>query len=111
MNAELPPMPKPGSYLVLKPDGWIGFCHTKPFHKLMEKELGADCLDTVNLKNGYVMIVDDLGAPKTLEGCPPGKNLPVNHLASAMVNFYRKTEGYVIYGPAVVVWDLDFEEP
>lgn len=111
MLPVLPSMPKPGSYLLLPSSHSVGFIHEKPTIPELHKALGCDCLDTVNLKNGYVMMVDDVGAPVTLPDAPPGKNLPVNELASAMVNFYRKTEGYIIYGPAVVVWDLDFEEP
>lgn len=41
----------------------------------LERLLGADCCDTVNLRNGWTMVVDDVGHQK---------RLPVNAKATAL---------------------------
>jgi hypothetical protein len=62
--------------------------------------IGATVLDTVNLRDGRVMIVDDLGHKK---------NLAVNERATKMYHSVCKPgTTHVIRGPVVIARDADF---
>ncbi len=63
--------------------------------KLIQAPLG---LDSVNLKDGHVMMVDDTGM---IDG------KPINEKATALYHGVRRTP-YSIHGDAVVVWDEDY---
>lgn len=62
--------------------------------------LGADGLDTVNLRDGTVMLVDDLGH---------SKDLPVNEKATALyLSICRPGTTHQIRGDVVITVDEDF---
>lgn len=63
-------------------------------------KLGADCLDTVNLRDGTVLIVDDQGYQK---------GAPANEAATlAYWSVCKPGTTHVIRGDAVIVPDADF---
>lgn len=62
--------------------------------------IGADTLDTVNLRDGSVMLVDDMGH---------SKNLPVNAKATKLYrSICHPGVTHQIRGDAVVTLDEDF---
>jgi hypothetical protein len=62
--------------------------------------IGADCLDTVNLRNGDVLVVDDLGHSKCL---------PINDAATQLyLSVCKPNTTHQIRGDAVVIPDADF---
>lgn len=62
--------------------------------------IGADVVDTVNLRDGRVMLVDDVGHPK---------KLPVNREATGLYHSVcRPGTTHEIVGDAAVCWDEDF---
>lgn len=68
----------------------------------IEKEIGASILDTVNLRDGRVMVVDDSGIKK---------GLPVNPLATALYQTIyplAKSAKRSIYGDVAIADDADF---
>lgn len=69
--------------------------------KDIEKRINANVLDTVNLRDGRVMIVDDLGHPG-------GK--PVNPAATKLYHAVcRPGTTHTIVGDVAVVWDNDWD--
>ncbi len=73
---------------------------TKTSMPMLHKLIGADTIDTVNLRNGDVMLVDDAGH---------AKGLPVNQEATKFYHSVCKPgTTHVIRGNVVVVPDLDF---
>lgn len=63
--------------------------------------IGASCLDTVNLRDGWVMLVDDNGH---------SKGLPVNPKATQLYwSVCRPGTTNHIVGDVAVVYDDDFE--
>ncbi len=80
--------------------------HTYPTGRKLipeiEKEIGASCLDSVNLRDGRMMMVDDNGI---------AKGLPVNPLATALYQTIyplAKKAGATIHGDVEIAWDKDF---
>lgn len=70
-------------------------------HEIASK-IDADILDTVKLRKGMVMVVDDLGHKK---------NLPVNNAATFLYHgVCRPGVEWKIRGDVVIVPDMDFEE-
>lgn len=72
--------------------------------EISKRFMGGALLDTVDLRDGRVMLVDDMGV---------SKRLPVNEPASKYYRSICKPEAVAaglcnIYGTAVVVWDDDF---
>lgn len=66
----------------------------------IEALIGADCLDTVNLRDGRVMLVDDNGI---------SKNLAVNAVATGLYHAVcRPGTTHQIRGDVAVVHDADF---
>lgn len=66
----------------------------------IETLIGADCLDTVNLRDGRVMLVDDNGI---------SKGLPVNPVATGLYHAVcRPGTTHQIRGDVAVVYDNDF---
>lgn len=66
----------------------------------VRKIIGADALDTVNLRDGRVMLVDDMGHPN---------GLPVNREATRLYHSVcHPGTTHEIRGDAVVAWDQDF---
>jgi hypothetical protein len=66
----------------------------------IERAIGADTLDTVNLRDGRVMLVDDLGI---------SKKLPVNEAATKLYHgVCRQGTTAQIHGDVAVVYDEDF---
>ncbi len=62
--------------------------------------IGAEGLDTVNLRDGYVMIVDDVGCRK---------NLDINVSATALYHAVcRPGTTHKIRGDVVIALDADF---
>lgn len=62
--------------------------------------LGADCLDVVNLYDGFVMVVDDNGI---------AKDLPANRKATELYHgVCRPGTCARIYGPVAVILDNIF---
>jgi hypothetical protein len=66
------------------------------------KKLDAKCLDTVNLKDGHVMLVDDWGMID---------DLPINKTATEMYRKVRLGSPNFIHGKVAIVWDEDFGCP
>ena len=65
--------------------------------------IGAEVLDTVNLRDGRVMVIDDAGAIK---------NLPVNPEATGLYHaICIPGTTWLIRGDVVIVRDADYEEP
>lgn len=70
--------------------------------KEIHERIGCQITDTVNLRDGRVMLIDDLGH---------AKDLPLNHYATRLYwSVCRPGTSYVIRGAAAVAWDLDFAE-
>jgi hypothetical protein len=67
----------------------------------IQEQIGADCLDTVNLRDGRVMMVDDDGH---------GKDLDVNLRATAIYQklCHRGTD-WQIRGDVMIVRDEDYK--
>ncbi|MYN42453.1 hypothetical protein GTP55_24225 [Duganella sp. FT109W] len=66
----------------------------------IESAINAETLDTVNLRDGRVMLVDDLGI---------SKKLPVNEVATKLYHSVcRKGTTAQIHGDVAVVYDEDF---
>ena len=66
----------------------------------IEQLIGADCLDTVNLRDGRVLLVDDNGI---------AKGLPVNKTATELYHgVCRPGTTHEIRGDVAVVHDNDF---
>lgn len=66
----------------------------------IEAAIGADCLDTVNLRDGRVMLVDDNGM---------AKGLPVNEKATGLYHgVCRPGTTHQIRGDVAIVHDADF---
>jgi hypothetical protein len=66
----------------------------------IEKAIGASILDTVNLRDGRVMFVDDNGI---------SKNLPVNPAATGLYHSVcRPGTTHQIRGDVAVVYDNEF---
>lgn len=66
----------------------------------VEKAIGASILDTVNLRDGRVMLVDDNGI---------SKNLPVNQVATGLYHSVcRRGTTHQIRGDVAVVYDNEF---
>lgn len=74
---------------------------TKPLHiNALAKLIGTEILDSVNLRKGMVMLVDDLGYKK---------NLPVNNAATFLYHsISRPGVEWKILGDVVIVPDSDF---
>jgi hypothetical protein len=87
-----------GKYRIIWVDGTEIIISEKPNDKSINKAIGCDCTDSVDLKGGQVMIVDDAGQLK---------GLPVNKKASALAS-QRLGRTYTIYGIAVIANDRDF---
>jgi hypothetical protein len=87
-----------GKYRIIWVDGTEIIISEKPDVKSINKAIGCDCTDTVDLKEGQVMMVDD---ERQLKG------LPVNKKASALAS-QRLGGTYTIYGIAVIANDRDF---
>ena len=72
----------------------------RPRIAAIETMIGADCLDTVSLRDGRVMLVDDNGI---------AKDLPVNPAATALYHgVCRPGTTHQIRGDVVIVHDEDF---
>jgi len=65
----------------------------------IHKFLNCDCVDTVNLRDGRVMIVDDDGL---------GKGLPVNAKATALYKMVTIPNDNKIVGDVAIAVDEDF---
>lgn len=66
----------------------------------IEAMIGAACLDTVNLRDGRVMLVDDNGI---------AKDLPINPAATVLYHgVCRPGTTHQIRGDVVIVHDEDF---
>lgn len=66
-----------------------------------QRLINADILDSVSLRNGMVMLVDDLGH---------AKDLPVNYAATFLYHGVCRTGvEWQIRGDVVIVPDADFE--
>ena len=64
--------------------------------------IGADALDTVNLRDGSVMLLDDLGHPK---------RRPLNAIATKLYHAVcRPGTTHQILGDVVIVHDADFAD-
>lgn len=63
--------------------------------------IGAEVLDSVNLKDGHVLMIDDNGI---------AAQKPTNPGATFI---YQKMKNSInkIYGDAVIVWDNDYARP
>lgn len=64
----------------------------------IQRLIGATCLDTVNLRDGRVMLVDDTGL---IDG------RPVNSEATKLYQSVRRTNNS-IHGDVVIALDKDF---
>jgi hypothetical protein len=87
--------------IILRANGAMEAVYTKLTIEEIEKELGADALDTVSLPNNIVMLVDDEGHRK---------NLAFNEDATQM--YWAKCGGevdHVIRGDVYICPDWDFE--
>lgn len=90
---------KSGTFLIISTDGTKSLVEKRPTIKDIEKRIGADYLDTVNLRHDEIMLVDDLGISK-------GK--PLNPEAFALMR--ERFPGYPnpICGDVAIVLDSDF---
>lgn len=84
----------------------------------IEKLIGAGCLDTVNLRDGRVMFVDDNGyetetvtkAPGHFELRPVKARKPVNPEATKLYHsICRPGTTHQVVGDVALVRDADFE--
>lgn len=104
---KLPPvhvkMPLPGTFVIIKTSDTAETTLEKPTMAKIQKLIGAEAVDTVNLREpykGYVMIVDDLGQKK---------DLPTNKVATALYHANcRPGTTHKIRGDVAIVWDEDF---
>jgi hypothetical protein len=87
-----------GKYRIIWVDGTEIIISEKPTIEGINKAIGCDLADSVDLKGGQVMAVDDAGQLK---------GLPVNRKASAIAS-QRLGRSYTIYGIAVIANDRDF---
>lgn len=69
--------------------------------RAIRKLIGADCLDSVNLRDGRVMLVDDTGM---LDGRPVNPEATKRYHAVC-----RPGTVHQIYGDVAIVLDADFE--
>lgn len=126
-RADSPPQERLASVEILRATG-AQEEHRVGRHILLDwcrRMIGADMVDTVNLRDGRVMIVDDLGyevdvrtregdvfgKPGIIEERIPVKALkPVNAQATALYHgVCRPGTTHQIVGDVAVVWDRDFE--
>lgn len=83
----------------------------------IEKMIGASTLDTVNLRDGRVMLVDDAGwetrtvehAPGQVEFIPTVPRKPFNPEATKLYHSVcRPGTTHQIVGDVAIAWDRDF---
>lgn len=85
---------------LIKVNGDIVVIPEKLTIKAIEKLIGADCLDSFNLRDGTCVFVDDSGYDK---------NLPVNQKATELyLSICRPGTTHQILGNAVLCPDEDF---
>lgn len=91
---------QPGTWLIIRTNGAEELRKSKPTIPDVSKAIGADCLDTVNLRDGSIMMVDDAGAmgPKT-------QNCKATALYHAIC---RPGTTWSIFGDVAIVLDSDF---
>jgi hypothetical protein len=83
---------------LIRTDGQRSTFSRKLSIKEISQLIQADALDTVNLKDGHVMMVDDTGK---IDGKPE------NPYATILYHRVRNTENR-IYGDVVIIWDEDY---
>jgi hypothetical protein len=100
MKIQTPKVPR-GQWRVIRVNGAEEDIAGRPTIASVRKAIGADCLDTVNLHNGSVMMVDDTGMVD---------NKPSNSKATAIYHAMCKPGTvYTIHGDVALVNDSDFE--
>lgn len=91
---------KSGTYRIIRTDETSQTIQNKPTIRELRKAIGADCMDSVNLRNGCVMMVDDTGMID---------HKPVNPEATQIYHLMCKPGAvHSIHGDAVIVFDEDF---
>ncbi len=97
---------EPGTYKVIPASGSVRLVHARPTIAIIQREIGADTLDTVNLRSdrgattGVVMMVDDVGLMN---------ELPINDIATRIYHAQcRPGTTHQIHGDVVLVNDSDF---
>jgi hypothetical protein len=91
-----------GSFKVLRVDGSEHIVPEKPNFKLIGEMIGADCFDTVRLKQypPIVMVVDDIGAMR---------DKPVNEAATQLyLSVCKPGTTWQIRGDVAICHDHDF---
>lgn len=86
---------------IIRVDGTEEEIVGKPDILDIEAKINASCLDTVNLRDGRVMIVDDLGHSKGLSVNPKATQLYWSVCRPGTTNH--------IVGDVAVVYDIDFK--
>lgn len=85
---------------VIRVDGTEESIEGKVTIAKVESMINADCLDTVNLRDGRVMLVDDNGI---------SKGLPINPMATGLYHSVcRSGTTHQIRGDVAVVFDSEF---
>jgi hypothetical protein len=95
---------------VLRTDGRVEHHDIDPDDAFgaIERLIGAGVLDIVNLRNGRVMFVDDVGAVDAPGTTAPAK--PVNAAATALyLGICRPGTTHQIHGDVAVARDADFD--
>lgn len=67
--------------------------------RFINQALGSSVTDSINLRDGRLMLVDDMGLRK---------ELPENPAALAIVREVYPTYPYPVVGDVAIVWDEDF---
>jgi len=89
---------KQGQYQIVQVDGTVIIISEKPAFPAIHKWLKCDGTDSIDLKDGQVMIVDEYGKLN---------ELPVTKKATALVSQHFSGE-HLIYGDMAIVNDRDF---
>lgn len=91
---------EPGTYAVIRANGECATIPQKPTIGGIQREIGAQALDTVNLGDDHVMAVDDTGMLD---------KKPVNPIATTLYRaICRPGTPYRIHGDVVICRDSDF---
>lgn len=98
-TTNTPPSIPSGEVHLYRANGTREVFKEKPTIPRLQELTGADVFDTVNFRNGSVMMVDDQGH---------SKNLPINLAATGFYRFRAPNSDHVIVGDVVIVNDSDF---
>lgn len=98
-NENTPPSIPEGQIHIYRANGTREVFNEKPTIPRLKELTGSETFDTVNFRNGSVMMVDDNGYQK---------GLPINLAATGFYRFRAPTSDHVIVGDVAIVNDNDF---